>query len=50
MPVDEFVDKMIHRSCTGTAQAVGKLIQENYGVKRLIRKIFSNGPRDSQAL
>jgi hypothetical protein len=37
MPVDEIVDKIIHRPYTGTAQAVGKLVHGDYGVKRLIR-------------
>jgi hypothetical protein len=50
MPVDEFVDKIIHRSHTGGTQAVGNLVSEENERKRLIRKIFSNGPRDSQAL
>jgi hypothetical protein len=37
MPVDEIVDKIVHRSHTGTTQAVGKLVHVDYGVKRLIR-------------
>jgi hypothetical protein len=35
MPVDSFVDKIIHRPYTGGPQAVGKLIGENVGLNGL---------------
>jgi hypothetical protein len=40
MLVDEFVDKIIHRSHTGGTQAVGKLVSAEDEGKGLIRKIF----------
>ena len=40
MPVDEFVDKIVHRSHTGDTQAVGKLVIEKDEGNGLIQKSF----------
>jgi hypothetical protein len=50
MPVDRFVDKIIHSPHTEDQQAVGNLVHRHGDDKRLIGKRFSRIPHDPQAL
>jgi len=50
MLVDSFVDKIVHSSRTGDAQAVGKLSRVELNGKGLTTLGFWINPRDPQAL